>query len=59
MNGIIHPCARPENRPPPKTENEMMLEIFAYLDRIFNVVRPRKVIYFAIGIYSLYFFFKI
>ena len=49
MNGIIHPCTHPEYRPAPSDENEMILEIFAYLDRVFNVVRPRKVIYFAIG----------
>jgi len=48
MNGIIHPCTHPENRPPPNTEDEMMLEIFHYIDRLFNVVRPRRLVYFAI-----------
>jgi len=48
MNGIIHPCTHPENRPPPKNEEEMLIEIFHYVDRLFNIVRPRRLVYFAI-----------
>ncbi len=49
MNGIVHPCSHPEDRPPPATEEEMMLAIFAYTDRVFNMVRPRKLLLIAVG----------
>ncbi|EHK97694.1 putative 5'-3' exoribonuclease 2 [Glarea lozoyensis 74030] len=48
MNGIVHPCSHPEDRPPPKDEEEMMLEIFKYTDRVVNMVRPRKLLLIAI-----------
>ncbi|CAD6449200.1 9bde2036-9cde-4a4c-8039-9d2f7da022b4 [Sclerotinia trifoliorum] len=48
MNGIVHPCSHPEDRPPPKDEEEMMLEIFKYTDRVVNMVRPRKLLMIAI-----------
>ena len=35
-------------RPAPKDENEMMVAIFEYIDRIFNIVRPRRLVYMAI-----------
>ena len=35
-------------RPEPKNEDEMMVLIFQYIDRIFSVVRPRKLLYMAI-----------
>lgn len=31
----------------------MMIEIFAYLDRIVDIVRPRQVLYMAIGTIDL------
>lgn len=49
MNGIVHPCSHPEDKPPPSTEAEMMLEIFKYTDRVVNMVRPRKLLMIAVG----------
>lgn len=48
MNGIVHPCSHPEDKPPPETEEEMMLEVFKYTDRVFNMVRPRKLLMIAV-----------
>ena len=49
MNGIVHPCTHPEGKPPPADEEEMMLEIFKYTDRVVNMVRPRKLLMIAVG----------
>lgn len=48
MNGIIHPCAHPENGPQPETEAEMYLNVMNYVDRLVACVRPRKLLYLAI-----------
>mmetsp|Transcript_31295 Transcript_31295/g.28469 ORF Transcript_31295/g.28469 Transcript_31295/m.28469 type:complete len:85 (-) Transcript_31295:2918-3172(-) len=50
MNGIIHPCTHPENLPIPRpvTEEEMFNNIFKYIDMIIDIVKPKKLVYFAI-----------
>ncbi|KAJ2581536.1 5'-3' exoribonuclease 2, partial [Coemansia sp. RSA 1836] len=48
MNGIVHPCCHPQHREAPDTEEEMMIEVFKCLDRVFNMIRPRKVLYMAL-----------
>lgn len=40
---FVCPC-----RPAPKNEDEMMVAIFEYIDRLFNIVRPRRLLYMAI-----------
>ncbi|KAJ2787510.1 5'-3' exoribonuclease 2, partial [Coemansia interrupta] len=48
MNGIVHPCCHPQFREAPKTEEAMMIEVFKCLDRVFNLIRPRKIVYMAL-----------
>ncbi|KXS98117.1 hypothetical protein AC578_9382 [Pseudocercospora eumusae] len=48
MNGIVHPCSHPEDRPPPANEEEMMVAIFEYTERVVNMVRPRKLLMIAV-----------
>jgi len=48
MNGIIHPCFHPSGTEAPKDENEIMNNVYQYITRIFNLVRPRKVLFMAI-----------
>lgn len=48
MNGIVHPCTHPEGKPAPETEEEMMVEVFAYTERVVNMIRPRKLLMMAI-----------
>jgi len=48
MNGIIHPCSHPEHGPQPTSEAEMYENVCRYVDRLFRVVRPRKLLYLAI-----------
>ena len=34
---------------PPRTVTEVLESIFDYLDRLFRIVRPRRLLYLAVG----------
>lgn len=48
MNCIIHPCTHPTDGRQQLTETEMFNNIFAYVDRLIKIVKPKLMIYFAI-----------
>ncbi|CAF3363356.1 unnamed protein product [Rotaria sp. Silwood1] len=48
MNEIIYSSARSNNGSETKNEDEIILSIFNCIDRIFSIVRPRKLLYMAI-----------
>ena len=48
MNGLIHPCSHPQDRPPPETEAEMYVGVMKYVDRLFAAIRPRRLVFLAI-----------
>jgi len=48
MNGIIHPCCHPQDKPQPKSEFEMFNNIFEYTDKVISICKPQKLIYLAI-----------
>jgi len=48
MNNIIHPCTHPEDKPPPRNEEEMFEAIFEYTEKVMSMVRPRHLVFLAI-----------
>jgi 5'-3' exoribonuclease 2 len=48
MNGIIHQCSHPIDRPAPATEDGMFEEMCRYIDRLVALTRPGKLVYMAI-----------
>jgi 5'-3' exonuclease len=56
MNCVIHHCFHPQDDLhagidvcPPTTVTEVLESIFEYLDRLFRIVRPRRLLYLAVG----------
>jgi hypothetical protein len=48
MNGIIHNCTHANAAEVKLTEDEMIVAIFNYLDKLFHIVKPQKLIFMAI-----------
>eukprot|EP00466_Bigelowiella_natans_P000461 jgi/Bigna1/33096/e_gw1.1.172.1 len=51
MNGIIHNCTHPEDLDVTKvrlTEEQMFARIFEYIDRIFHLIKPKRLLFMAV-----------
>ena len=48
MNGIIHNCTHGNDPDTKLTETEMVVRIFNYLDRLFQIVKPQKLLFMAV-----------
>ena len=49
---LIYDCSHTSSlllQPAPETEGDMMIEVFKYTERVVNMVRPRKLLFMAIG----------
>ena len=49
MNGIIHSYCHPEDSDVPSNDDEMFKSIFENINRLMTIVKPRKLLYMAIG----------
>ncbi|KAI8112489.1 hypothetical protein M9434_003812 [Picochlorum sp. BPE23] len=48
MNGIVHNCTHGNDPDTKLTEEEMIKKIFMYLDKLFHIVKPQKLMFMAI-----------
>lgn len=48
MNGIIHNCTHANDPNLKLTETEMILRIFNYLDKLIQIMKPKKLVFLAI-----------
>lgn len=48
MNGIIHNCTHGNREDEGLSEDEMVQRIFNYLDKIFEIIKPQKLLFMAV-----------
>lgn len=48
MNSILHNCTRSEDINIKMTQEEVFAKIFAYIDHLFNIIKPKNTFYMAI-----------
>jgi 5'-3' exoribonuclease 1 len=48
MNGIIHNCTHANDPNLKLTENEMIVRIFTYLDKLIQIIKPQQLVFMAI-----------
>ena len=48
MNGIVHNCTHGNDPDTKLTEEEMIKKIFMYLDKLFHIVKPQKLMFMAV-----------
>lgn len=48
MNGIIHNCTHGNDPNTKLTEQQMIVKVFNYLEKLFQIVQPKKLLFMAI-----------
>ncbi len=48
MNGIIHNCTHGNDPGTRLTEPEMIVKVFAYLEKLFEIVQPQQLLFMAV-----------